>query len=93
MADASHELKTPITAIEGHARVVVRSIDRSDLPQARESAEIVLRESRRLAVMLGELLALAEAGAIPPAPRRRAPRPRGAGGLQRARGGGAGAAA
>ncbi len=68
MADASHELKTPITAIEGHARVVMRSIDRSDLAQARESAEIVVRESRRLAVMLGELLALAEAGAIPPAP-------------------------
>ena len=68
VADASHELKTPITALEGHARVVMRSIDRSDLPQARESAEIVLRESRRLAVMLSELLALAEAGAIPPAP-------------------------
>jgi len=68
VADASHELKTPITAIEGHARVVMRSLDRSDLPQARESAAIVLRESRRLAVTLGELLALAEAGAIPPAP-------------------------
>jgi signal transduction histidine kinase len=68
VADASHELKTPITAVEGHARVVARSIDRGDLPQARESAGIVLRESRRLAVMLSELLALAEAGAIPPAP-------------------------
>jgi signal transduction histidine kinase len=66
VADASHELKTPITAIEGHARVAMRSLDRSDLPQARESAGIVLRESRRLAVMLGELLALAEAGAIAP---------------------------
>lgn len=66
VADASHELKTPITAVEGHARVVMRAIDRSDLPQARESAEIVLREARRLAVMLGELLTLAEAGAIPP---------------------------
>ena len=29
VADASHELKTPITALEGHARVVVRAIDRS----------------------------------------------------------------
>lgn len=62
VADASHELKTPITALEGHARVVARAIDRSDLAQARESAQIVLRESRRLAVMLSELLALAEAG-------------------------------
>lgn len=66
VADASHELKTPITAVEGHSRIVVRAIDRSDLPQARESAEIVLRESRRLAVMLGELLALAEAGSASP---------------------------
>ena len=66
VADASHELKTPITALEGHARLVVRAIDRAELPQARESAEIVLRESRRLAVMLRELLELAEAGAIPP---------------------------
>ena len=68
VADASHELKTPITAIEGHARVVVRAIDRSDLPQARESAEIVHREARRLAVMLRELLALAEAGSGAPEP-------------------------
>ncbi len=70
VADASHELKTPITAVEGHSRIVVRAIDRSDLPQARESAEIVLRESRRLAVMLGELLALAEAGSASPQPPR-----------------------
>ena len=68
VADASHELKTPITAIEGHARVVVRAIDRSDLPQARESAEIVHREARRLAVMLRELLALSEAGSGAPEP-------------------------
>ena len=66
VADASHELKTPITAVEGHSRIVVRALDRSDLPQARESAEIALRESRRLAVMLGELLALAEAGSASP---------------------------
>ena len=68
VADASHELKTPITAIEGHARVVVRAIDRSDLPQARESAEIVHHEARRLAVMLRELLALSEAGSGAPEP-------------------------
>ena len=66
VADASHELKTPITALEGHARVVVRAIDRSDPAQARESAQIVVQQSRRLAVTLSELLALAEAGETSP---------------------------
>ncbi len=66
VADASHELKTPITALEGHARVVVRAIDRSDPAQARESAQIVLQQSRRLALTLSELLALAEAGGTSP---------------------------
>ena len=60
VADASHELKTPVTAIEGHARITERALDRGDLRQARESAGIVLVEGRRLALMLRELLLLAE---------------------------------
>jgi two-component system, OmpR family, sensor histidine kinase MprB len=60
VADASHELKTPVTAIEGHARITERALDRGDLAQARESAGIVLAEGRRLALMLRELLLLAE---------------------------------
>jgi two-component system sensor histidine kinase MprB len=60
VADASHELKTPVTAIEGHARITERALDRGDLRQARESAGIVLAEGRRLALMLRELLLLAE---------------------------------
>jgi two-component system sensor histidine kinase MprB len=66
VADASHELKTPVTAIEGHARIVSRSLERGDAAAARESAAVVSLESRRLALMLRELLALAEAGAEPP---------------------------
>ena len=84
VADASHELKTPITALEGHARVVVRAIDRSDPAQARESAQIVLQQSRRLALTLSELLSLAEAGGdVSGGGRAGAPRPRRRRGLQR----------
>jgi len=67
VADASHELKTPVTAIEGHARVAARALDRGDVRTARESTGVVSLESRRLALMLRELLALAEAGAPQPA--------------------------
>jgi len=66
VADASHELKTPITAIEGHARIVLRAIDRGDGEQARESAEVVAQQSRRMALTLRELLELAETGEVPP---------------------------
>ena len=45
VADASHEMKTPITALEGHARLAVRAIDRGDLPRARESADVVLEQT------------------------------------------------
>ena len=60
VADASHELRTPVTALQGHARIVMRAIDRGDLDQARESAEVVVGESRRLAGTISELLSLAE---------------------------------
>jgi signal transduction histidine kinase len=60
VADASHELRTPVTALQGHARIVLRAIDRGDLGQARESAEVVVDESRRLAGTIAELLSLAE---------------------------------
>jgi two-component system sensor histidine kinase MprB len=60
VADASHELRTPVTALQGHARIVLRAIDRGDLDQARESAEVVVGESRRLAGTIAELLSLAE---------------------------------
>ena len=66
IADASHELRTPVTAIEGHARVVLRAIDRGDAGLARDSAEIVARESHRIALTIRELLELAQTGAAGP---------------------------
>jgi signal transduction histidine kinase len=61
VADASHELRTPVTALQGHARIVVRAAERGDLDQVHESAGIVSTESERLARTLTELLSLAEA--------------------------------
>ena len=66
IADASHELKTPITAIEGHARIVLRAIDRGDSTLARESADVVARQSHRIALTLRELLELAQTGEASP---------------------------
>ena len=41
VADASHELRTPVTALQGHARIVARAAERGDLEQVHESADIV----------------------------------------------------
>jgi two-component system, OmpR family, sensor kinase len=60
VADASHELRTPVTALQGHARIIARAADRGDLDQVRESAQIVSDQSGRLGRTLAELLALAE---------------------------------
>jgi len=63
IADASHELKTPVMAIEGHARILARALGRNDIPQATTSATVVERESHRLALILRDLLELAESAA------------------------------
>ena len=61
VADASHEFRTPVTAIHGHSRIVARAARSGDLAQAEESADIVVAESGRLAATLNELLQLADA--------------------------------
>lgn len=56
-SDASHELRTPVTAIGGHATYLLR---RTNLdPQQRESIEIIQRESARMTDLIGSLLQLA----------------------------------
>ncbi len=62
VADASHELKTPVTALQGHARIISRSVEREEWELVHESAAVIARETRRLATTVSELLSLAEAG-------------------------------
>ncbi len=63
IADASHELRTPVTALHGHARIAARAAERGELEQVKESALIVMDTSARLSRTLAELLALAGGGA------------------------------
>ena len=61
VADASHELRTPISVIRGEADVAL-SHDRAP-SEYRESLAIVLDESRRLSRLVDDLLNLARADA------------------------------
>src|SRR5213079_1900892 len=61
VADASHELRTPISVIRGEADVAL-SQDRSSA-EYRASLEAILDESRRLSTLLDDLLNLARADA------------------------------
>lgn len=61
VADASHELRTPISVIRGEAEVAI-SHERSPA-EYRESLAIVLDESRRLSLLVDDLLNLARADA------------------------------
>jgi heavy metal sensor kinase len=61
VADASHELRTPVAVIRGEADVALSS-ERS-AAEYRESLAIILDESRRLSVLVDDLLNLARADA------------------------------
>ncbi len=56
LADASHELRTPVTAILGHISYLIRRTQVSE--QQRESLEIIKRESERMQKLVGDLLEL-----------------------------------
>lgn len=60
IADASHELKTPLTVINANAQLLKRWGDRDPDVRA-ESVEAIIDESTRLASMVGGMLTLAKA--------------------------------
>lgn len=57
LADASHEFRTPLTAIRGHAQLIEKR--GSDETVRARSAATIIRESRRLGRLVEDLLLLA----------------------------------
>ncbi len=60
-ADASHELRTPVTAIAGHASYLIRRTNPNETQK--ESLEAITNLSTRLGRLIGDLLDLARADA------------------------------
>lgn len=60
-ADASHELRTPVTAIGGHANYLIRRT--KPTPEQIDSLTVIARESERMGKLVSDLLELARADA------------------------------
>ncbi len=60
-ADASHELRTPVTAISGHASYLLRRTKPS--AEQIDSLTVIRREAERMAKLVNDLLELARADA------------------------------
>jgi heavy metal sensor kinase len=60
-ADASHELRTPVTAIVGHANYLLRRT--KPTPEQVDSLTVIRREAERMAKLVNDLLELARADA------------------------------
>jgi signal transduction histidine kinase len=71
VANASHELRTPVTAIQGYAETLLDS--GRDAEKSRRFLEIIHRHARRLGALLERLLLLSELEARPPEDARREP--------------------
>ena len=60
-ADASHELRTPVTAIVGHTNYLLRRT--RPTPEQVDSLTVIRREAERMAKLVNDLLELARADA------------------------------
>ena len=65
VADASHELRAPLTAIQANLQLLERQPDMSPTDK-REALQEASREAHRLARLVAELLALARADSATP---------------------------
>ncbi len=66
VANVSHELKTPLTSIQGFSQAIVEGATR-DLESAKYAAKLIHEESQRMARLVADLLTLArlDTGDIP----------------------------
>src|SRR3954467_4385243 len=73
VANVSHELKTPITAIRAHLENLADGIEEPD----RETMQVMLNQTERLGRLVDQLLDLSklESGEVPPEPQPLAPAP------------------
>ena len=82
VANASHELRTPVTAIRGFAETLLSERRASSEDDRRSYLEMIDRHARRLANLVADLLALSQhreargRGLTPSSGRRRRPSPR-----------------
>ncbi|TAM89719.1 HAMP domain-containing histidine kinase [bacterium] len=61
VADASHEMKTPLSAISGNAQLLQRWGDEATPDVRRDSLQAIVRRAREMDRMLREMLALSRA--------------------------------
>ena len=61
LADAAHQLKTPLAGLRTQAELAQRELDRGDVASARGSLRHIARSSQRAANMVNQLLSMARA--------------------------------
>lgn len=61
ISDASHELRSPLTAIRGYAQLVLkRGVDNNDI--FKESINVIIKETNRLENLVEDMLLIARSG-------------------------------
>ncbi len=61
ISDASHELRSPLTSIRGHAQLLLKR-GKDNPEMLKEGMEIIIRESERLERLVNDMLILARSG-------------------------------
>ncbi len=56
LSNVSHELKTPLTVVSGHAQLLRAQLSGPENTMARDKARIISSEAERLAIMVGQVL-------------------------------------
>jgi two-component system phosphate regulon sensor histidine kinase PhoR len=64
VANVSHQLRTPVTAVQGYAETLLRGT--ADPATAAGFLEVIHRQSRRMGRLVEDLLTLSEVEALPP---------------------------